>query len=110
MQVWWAREELNLRPLPCQIQRASTGLYIRWLKIGKDRSSTAAERGCQRPTAPTVHHGPRRVVLIPTAVGCCPSAARRTDPDLRDHNLIRWLAWRDRPEPETGRPAVPCCS
>ena len=20
--VWWAREELNLRPLPCQIQRA----------------------------------------------------------------------------------------
>jgi hypothetical protein len=27
-EVWWAREELNLRPLPCQIQRGSKGLYV----------------------------------------------------------------------------------
>jgi hypothetical protein len=26
--VWWAREELNLRPLPCQIQRPLCGPYI----------------------------------------------------------------------------------
>jgi hypothetical protein len=28
-------------------------------------------------------------VLILTAVGCCPSAARRTKADLRDHSLLR---------------------
>jgi hypothetical protein len=26
--VLWAREELNLRSLPCQIQRAATGMYV----------------------------------------------------------------------------------
>jgi hypothetical protein len=32
----WAREELNLRPLPCQIQRAAPGMNVGWLETGKD--------------------------------------------------------------------------
>jgi hypothetical protein len=32
------------------------------------------------PAASTICHGSPRVVLIPTAVGCCPSAARRAKP------------------------------
>jgi hypothetical protein len=32
--------------------------------------------------------------LVPTAVGCCPSAARTRQADRRDHNLIRWSASR----------------
>jgi hypothetical protein len=35
-EVWWAREELNLRPLPCQLQRATAGLYVGRLETGKD--------------------------------------------------------------------------
>jgi hypothetical protein len=73
--VWWAREELNLRPLPCQIQRASTGLYVGGLETGKDHREAAGERRCQRPAASTVCHGSPRVVVIPTAVSCCPFAA-----------------------------------
>jgi len=47
--VWWAREELNLRPLPCQIQRAATGLYVGRLETGKDHEEAAGERRCLRP-------------------------------------------------------------
>jgi hypothetical protein len=38
------------------------------------------------------HHNSPSVVLVPTAVGCCPFAAPARQPDLRDHNLIRLLA------------------
>jgi hypothetical protein len=63
--------------------------------------------GVSAPTAPTVRHGPRRVVLITTAVDCCPSAARRTEPDLRDHNLNLSSVLSQLPEPKGPRPAVP---
>jgi hypothetical protein len=39
-----------------------------------------------------IHHNSPSVVLVPTAVGCCPFAAPARQPDLRDHNLIRLLA------------------
>jgi hypothetical protein len=71
----WAREELNLRPLPCQIQRTCAGLYVGWLGMGKNRQKAAGERWYQGPSAPTFHHYSPTVVLVLTAVGCCPSAA-----------------------------------
>src|SRR5215208_7743876 len=58
--VSWAREELSLRPLPCQLQRATTGLLLArppWLL----RQQVAAR-------------------LLPP---------KRGHPDLRDHNLNR---------------------
>jgi hypothetical protein len=59
-----AREELNLRPLPCQIQRGSTGMYIGWLETGKDHWKAAGERKCHHPAAPTIRHR-----LIESGVG-----------------------------------------
>jgi hypothetical protein len=47
-------------------------------EIGKDHQKAAGERRCHRSAAPTIRHACLRAVLIPTAVGCCPSAARRT--------------------------------
>ena len=100
-EVWWAREELNLRPLPCQIQRASAGLYVGGLEIGKDHKDAAGERRYQRPAAPTIRHDPPTVMLVRTSVGCCPSAARRANPDLRttiriacshDPSRLSWTA------------------
>jgi hypothetical protein len=85
----WAREELNLRPLPCQIQRASASMYVGRLNTGKDHRKAAGERTCNRSAAPTISHASLRVVLIPTAVGCCPSAARRTEAHRRDDSLLR---------------------
>jgi hypothetical protein len=81
--VSWAREELNLRPLLCQIQRASTGLHVGRLRIGKDHPKAAGECRCERPGALIIRHGSHMVVLIPTAASCCPSAARRTELDIR---------------------------
>jgi hypothetical protein len=75
--VRWAREELNLRPLPCQIPRAPTSLYGGRVETGKDHQKAAGERRSQRPAAPTVCHDSPTLVLVPTAVGCCPSAADR---------------------------------
>jgi hypothetical protein len=89
--VWWAQEELNLRPLPCQIQRVMASVYVGWLRIRKDRRKVAGEPRCQCPSNPTIHHDSPMVVLVPTAVGCCPSAARRTEPDCRAHNPNRLL-------------------
>jgi hypothetical protein len=107
--VWWAREELNLRPLPCQIPRGFASLYVRRLKTGKDRRKAAGERRYQCPSYPTIHHGSPAVVLLPTAVGCCPSAARRRNPDLRDHNPNRTGASSQLHELDPRRPAVPLC-
>jgi hypothetical protein len=91
---------------PCQIPRASAGLYSGGLETGKDRWKAACERRCQRPAASTICHGSPRVVLIPTAVSCCPSAARRAKParrvsDLRFLRTVgdRWCA----PMPELDR-------
>jgi hypothetical protein len=78
--VWWAREELNLRPLPCQIQRAAAGRYVGQLEIGKDHQKAAGERSRQGPSALTIHHDSLTAVLVPTAVGCCPSAAPTRQP------------------------------
>jgi hypothetical protein len=39
----WAQNELNLRPLSCQIQRATVRLYVGRLETGKDRSKAAGE-------------------------------------------------------------------
>ena len=105
--LWWAREEVNLRPLPGQIQRASTGLYVRRLETGNDHEEAAGERRCQRPAAPTIRHHSPTVVLIPTAVACCPSAARRAKPDLRDHNLNLPSVLSQLLEPKGPQPAVP---
>src|SRR5829696_3388590 len=69
--VRWAREELNLRPLPCQIQRATADLNVGPLETGKDHRKAAGERKCHRPAAPTIRHPSIRVVLISTAIGCC---------------------------------------
>jgi hypothetical protein len=74
--VWWAREELNLRPLPCQIQRASTSLYLERVETGKDHEKAAAYRTSQHPDPPTIRPGSPRVALVTTAISCCPSAAR----------------------------------
>src|SRR5215208_1954590 len=71
----WAREELNLRPLPCQIQRAPTDMYFGWLEIGKDYRNAAGDRSYGCPSAPTIHHDSPTVMLVPTKAGCCPSAA-----------------------------------
>jgi hypothetical protein len=43
----------------------------------------------------TICHGPARVVLVPTAPGCCPSAAPRTGPDPQG------------PQSDFGRPPPP---
>ena len=96
--MWWAREELNLRPLPCQIPRTSAGPYGGWLETGKDDQKGAVEWRCERLGALTIRHGSPRVVLISTAVGCCPSAARRAKPDL-DYNRRPFPSVL---EPETG--------
>jgi len=76
-QVWWAREELNLRPLPCQIQRAPRGQYVAPLRILDDGEKAAGKCRCQCPGDPTIRHAFPAVVLLPMAVGCCPFAARR---------------------------------
>jgi hypothetical protein len=97
--IRWAREELNLRPLPCQIQRASARLYAGRLEIGKDPRKAAVQHRCQHPAPPTIRHGPPTVVLVPTAVGCCPSAARRGDADLRDLGTAIRRPTRTRSQP-----------
>jgi hypothetical protein len=74
--VRWAREELNLRPLPCQIQRAAVGMNVGRLEAGKDHRKAAAERRRQHPSPPTIRHDSPTVVPVPTTVGCCPSAAQ----------------------------------
>jgi hypothetical protein len=43
-------------PVPCQIQRAPTGLYMEGLETGKDHRKAAGERWCYRPAAPTICH------------------------------------------------------
>jgi hypothetical protein len=45
--VWWAREELNLRPLPCQIQRALSGQDVARLRIVKEDEKAADKRRCE---------------------------------------------------------------
>jgi hypothetical protein len=46
--VSWAREELSLRPLPCQIQRATTGLYVGGLESENDHQKTAGEHSLEQ--------------------------------------------------------------
>jgi len=67
-------------------------MYVGQLQAGKDHRKAAAERRNWYLSLPTIFHSSKRVVLIPTAVGCCPSAARTRQADRRDHNLIRWSA------------------
>jgi hypothetical protein len=93
--------------LPCQIQRAATALYNGRSRSVKDQWKAAGDPKCQRLAAWTIYHGSPRIVLIPTAVDCCPSAARRTEPDLRDHNLIRPLVSSQLRELKGRRPAIP---
>jgi hypothetical protein len=73
------REELNLRPLPCQIQRARAGRYIGGLEIGKDHRKVPGERSCEGPSSLTIHHDLLTAVLIPNGGRllpvCCPEAA-----------------------------------
>ena len=64
-------------------------MYVGRLETGKDHRKPAGERSCHRPAAPTIPHGSSAVVLIPTAVGCCPSAARRTEARPSGHRSLR---------------------
>jgi hypothetical protein len=64
-------------------------MYVGRLNTGRDHRKAAGERTCNRSAAPTISHASLRVVLIPTAVGCCPSAARRTEAHRRDNSLLR---------------------
>jgi hypothetical protein len=73
----WAREELNLRPLPCQIQRAIVGLYVGRLETGKDHGKAAAESGWWRRDTAMIRDARAAIVPVPTWVDCCSSAARR---------------------------------
>jgi hypothetical protein len=58
--------------------------HVRRTVRGRQGSwESGSGRRCHRPAAPTIRHASTRVVVIPTAVGCCPSAARRTEADLR---------------------------
>jgi hypothetical protein len=73
--VRWAREELNLHPLPCQIPRASADLFIGWLQIGKDHRKPAGERKSRCVYAPPIRDGSSTIFIDPLVVDCCPSAA-----------------------------------
>jgi hypothetical protein len=64
-----------MRPLPCQIQRACAGMKVERLKTGEDYRIATGDRRFECSSAPTILHGAPRVVLVHTAVGCCPSAA-----------------------------------
>jgi hypothetical protein len=64
--------------LPCQIQRASAGLYVGWLGIGKNRQKAAGERryqGPERSDDPPLFSngrvGPYGGRLLPV---CCPDS------------------------------------
>jgi hypothetical protein len=73
--VQWAREELNLRPLPCQIpwsipQKNSEALrtvrFVEKLEVG----------GLPLGGSPVmVHHHLTACLRVPTGASCCPSAA-----------------------------------
>jgi hypothetical protein len=75
-------------------------LVHRRLETGQDRWKAAGERRCQRPAASTICHGASRVVLIPTAVSCCASAARRLTVTFRDTISIACLRQPKLHEPE----------
>jgi hypothetical protein len=64
------------RPFLCQIQRAPAGLYVGWLEIGNDHWKAGGERRLKRPDALTIRHASLARLFVPTALRCCPSAAR----------------------------------
>ena len=78
--MWWAREELNLRPLPCQIQRATTDVYSGRSRNVKDGRKAAAKNKRKGMDAPTIRHAPPAITSVPTTVGCCPYAAATAEP------------------------------
>jgi hypothetical protein len=83
----WAREELNLRPLPCQIPRAPRGQYVAPLRIVDDVEKATGERRCQRPVIR------RSVTLFQRS--CCflrRSVAARLLPDASGTSSPRPLA------------------
>jgi hypothetical protein len=59
------------------------GMNSGWLETGKDHRMAAGSPGSSAPSAPTICHSSATVLFVPTAVGCCPSAARRTEPGVR---------------------------
>src|ERR671915_1184718 len=89
--VRWAREELNLRPPPCQLQRAATDPYVGWLEIGKDQWKAAGKRSCQCPPlrrSTTILQRSSWSLRQSVAARLLPLRAK---PDPRYHNLIRSL-------------------
>src|SRR5829696_3846521 len=76
----WAREELNLRPLPCQIQRAITAVYSGRSRNVKDGRKAAAKNKRKGMDAPTIRHAPPAITSVPSTVGCCPYAAATAEP------------------------------
>jgi hypothetical protein len=94
---WWAREELNLRPLPCQINAPWMACMPDGQQTVKDHRKAAGERRLWRPSAPTIRHAPPAIVPVPTVAICCPSAARRSPVSgVIDHPAQRGSLW-DRP-------------
>jgi hypothetical protein len=71
---------LNLRPLPCQIQRAITALYSGRSRNVKDGRKAAAKNKRKGMDAPTVRHAPPAITSVPSTVGCCPYAAATAEP------------------------------
>ena len=99
--MWWAREELNLRPLPCQIPRAPIGLYVGGLETGNDHWKPAGEtkvsvieRSDDPPRFSNIRVDPYDGWLLPV---CCLTRAKAY---LQDHrrrgddlpSLGRWRA------------------
>jgi hypothetical protein len=52
------------------------GRERRMVEIGEDHQRTAGERRCQCPNRRMIRNASAGIMVVPTAVGCCPSAAR----------------------------------
>jgi hypothetical protein len=91
--VRWAREELNLRPLPCQIQRAVSSCSSDTQQTVEERSKTAGDSGQEHRQALTIRPALAVVLSVPASAICCPAAARAglisAFPDLLDGRRCR---------------------
>jgi hypothetical protein len=78
------------------------------LRTGEDAGETPGQWPSTAEPAVMILHGLRAGSLVVTDTGCCPSAARRRRPDLRNHNLNRPLASQLRQSHSEGKAAVAC--
>jgi hypothetical protein len=79
--VLWAREELNLRPLPCQIPPRISRTEFKKSYIVRNRGNPAVEERWRPGAGPMNRHGslaPYRSVRAPVAARLLPVPARHT--------------------------------